>query len=290
LTDPSVSVVLCVRNAAKTIEPQLEALAAQTYAAPWELLVVDNGCTDTTIDIVHAWESRIGTVRIIDARDLAGLAHARNVGVAAALAPLVAFCDGDDVVDARWLAALVEATGKFDLVGGRLEVDELNSERAIYWRGPRPADTVLPHAAGFVRYAVGANFALSRETYLAVGGCDERFVICSDDVDLSWRVQRAGGTIGFAPGAVVHYRLREGLRDAARQQWRYGYAETMLREKFGAEFRWPGWRQVLLGWVYLATRLDHLVRNSTLRGRYICVAAYRGGRLWGSLRNGVLWL
>lgn len=286
---PAISVVLCARNAASTIDAQLQGLARQVIDRAWELLVVDNGCTDATMDIVST-AALPAPVRIIDARDVAGLAHARNVGVAAAAAPLVAFCDADDVVEPGWLAALLAAFADADYVGGRLDVTGLNSAAVVEWRGGSPTVDGLPVAYGYLPYAVGANFAVRRSLFDQIGGCDERFTICCDDIDLSWRAQEAGGVLAYAAAAAVQYRLRADLRDVARQQWRYGTAEPMLLRKFPDRMRWGGWPDALRSWRYLLTRPDHLVRGPRLRGRYVRVAAYRAGRIAGALRHRTWWL
>src|SRR5581483_9660233 len=100
-----------------------------------------------------------------------------------------------------------------------------------------PTDGGLPVAHFNLPYAFGANFAVQRPAFLAIGGCDEQFVGCSDDVDLSWRIQLAGGALSFAPDAVVHYRLRPDLRSARRQMWNYGRTEARMRRKFGEQAR-----------------------------------------------------
>jgi glycosyltransferase involved in cell wall biosynthesis len=286
---PSISVVLPVRNAAATIADQLRSLAAQTMSSDWELLVVDNGCVDETLDVVARWAAQIPRIRIVDARDTPGLSHARNAGVAAARGEFVAFCDADDEVDAHWLRELSAATTDADLIAGHLEVDSLNDPDVVYWRGGSPTSEGLKMAYQYLGHAVGANFAIRRAAFLDVGGCDPQFRICSDDVDLSWRAQEAGYRIAFAPGAVVHYRFRPGVRDVVRQQWNYGRAEAALYRKFRPRMRRQSLVVVARTWWYLFTRLHQTVRGHRLRGRWMALAAYRTGRLRGSLDQHVLW-
>jgi GT2 family glycosyltransferase len=122
-----------------------------------------------------------------------------------------------------------------------------------------------------------------------LGGFDEQFTICSDDVDFCWRLQEAGETLVHAPDAVMHYRLRSDLRSALRQQWCYGIAEGALKRKFGARMRRDSFTTVRKVWLALLLRPDHLLRGPRLRGRWLSVAAYRLGRLAGSWRHRVLW-
>src|SRR5205807_133393 len=126
-----------------------------------------------------------------------GLAYARNVGARAAAGQLLAFCDADDVADRRWLSELAAGAEEADIVGGRLEVELLNSELVRTWRGLPEDDLRRPVVLDYLPYAVGANFAVGREAFESVGGCDEAFEFCGDDVDLSWRIQRRSGKLAF---------------------------------------------------------------------------------------------
>jgi glycosyltransferase involved in cell wall biosynthesis len=81
-----VTVVLPVRNGERDLGRQLTALAAQSYAGKWELLVVDNGCTDRTLEVVRGFAGKLLQMRVVDATARRGLNYARNAGVAAALA------------------------------------------------------------------------------------------------------------------------------------------------------------------------------------------------------------
>src|SRR5687767_10581339 len=103
------------------IGDQLAALAAQTYRGDWELVVVDNGCTDRSMDIVREWEPRLPSVTIVDATARRGLNRARNAGAAAARGDFLAFCDADDVATHGWLEAMAEGATGADMIGGRLE-------------------------------------------------------------------------------------------------------------------------------------------------------------------------
>lgn len=287
---PTVSVILCVRNAAATVAEQVAALSAQDHPSPWELVLVDNGSTDATVEAARgAWTHPSASFRVVRADERAGLAYARNVGVAAANGAAVAFCDGDDVADPGWVAALHRALQTAAVAGGHLEVDQLNAELPVYWRGGSPTRNGLPPAHGYLPHAIGANMAVRRDVYLGIGGCDEQFTICSDDVDLCWRLQEAGERLAFAPDAVMHYRLRPGLRDSLRQQWRYGVAEGALKRKYGVRMRRDSAAVFRTVWLTLLLRPDRLVRGHKLRGWWLNVAAYRLGRIAGARRYRVSW-
>src|SRR5690606_27130585 len=80
----------------------------------------------------------------------------------------------------------------------------------------------------------GCNMAFVRERLEAVGGLGPQFRVAGDDVDVCWRVQERGWTLGYSPAAVVWHRRRRTLRAYWRQQSGYGAAEALLAAK------WPG--------------------------------------------------
>jgi GT2 family glycosyltransferase len=281
------SVILCVRNGAATIAEQLAALAAQNAAEDWELVVVDNGSTDATVEIVRRWEPRLPSVTIAPAGERAGLAYARNVGARAARGRVFAFCDADDVADPGWLGALSVGVGEAEMVGGRLELESLNSPLALHWRA-RPESLTLPTALGYLTYAPGANFAIGADVFEAVGGCDERFTACGDDLDLSWRIQRAGGSLLFAPEAIMHYRLRPDVRGVMRQRYRYGQAEALLRQKFSDAIPPVVPRARARSLARLLRHSGELVRGAGSRGAWLAEAAHIAGQLRGSARYRVM--
>lgn len=278
------SVILCVRNGAGTIAEQLAALERQECADRWEAVVVDNGSSDATVAIVERWRSRLPNLRVVAATEKAGLPYARNVGARASAGDILAFCDADDVADPRWLAGLIDGAREADIVGGMLELDALNDDRSRYWRGFSGDELWRSRALGHLYYAVGANFAVRRRAFEAVGGCDEAFVTCSDDIDLSWRIQDDGGALAFREDAVMHYRLRADLRGMTRQQYIYGRTEALLRRKFRDEMPPYRWREQWPLYRHLLTRAWHLLAGSYRRGSWLSKAAYCAGRLSGAIK------
>src|SRR5690349_17711642 len=121
----TVSVVVAVRNAQATIAACVDSLLA-LEPAPTEVLVVDNGSTDATLDVLSRYTERITVLH----ERRRGPGAARNAGIAAARGQAVAFTDADCVVDRRWLGNLVGALAEPDVgaVGGTiLAVDPANA-------------------------------------------------------------------------------------------------------------------------------------------------------------------
>jgi glycosyltransferase involved in cell wall biosynthesis len=121
-----LSVIMPCLNGAATIAIQLEALAAQQWSEPWEVIIADNGSTDATFQIIEQYHDRLPGLRVVNASDKPGSAHARNVGVRAASADRLAFCDVDDMVEPGWVAAMGNALAEHDFVASIVALDKLN--------------------------------------------------------------------------------------------------------------------------------------------------------------------
>ena len=281
---PLVSVVIPVRNGAATLARQLEALANQTYQGRWEVVVADNGSTDGTVELVGEWTAKLPCLRLVDASDRVSTNHARNVGAAAARGDLLGFCDADDVATRGWLAAMVVALRSYDLVGGRLDDGTLNDPVSRSWRA-RPDADGLPSALRFRPYATSANLGMRAEVLRALGGWNEDFVRGGTEVELCWRAQLAGYRLGYAPDAVMQYRYRTTRWAFAYQLYRYGRAEAQLFRAFrdrGAPR--PSVYRACRAWAWTVVHLPYLLRSRTHQGRWLRTAAFRLGRLAGSVR------
>ena len=283
---PLVTVVIPVHNGASTIDAQLRALVAQSYAGEWELVICDNGSTDDTRARALSWEGALAAeLRIVDAAARRGVGHARNVGILAARGEYVLICDADDVVSPDWVQRMVDALRDHEIVTGALERRSLNTPEQYAWTGDE--DATGPEVGyGYRPYASGGNLGVRRDVALGLGGFDERLSGGAEDVDWSWRAQYAGHDVFFEPGALIHYRMRSDIRSLALRRLRGGFAEPFLYRRhrhrgMGAE---PP-REVLEVWRWLARNARAARRDPALRYRWTAVAAQRTGRLLGSIRH-----
>ena len=201
-----VTVALPVLDEEHHIGDQLAALASQTYAGEWEVVIADNGCTDRTVELALGWRSRLPSLRIADATACRGINHARNVAADGAAGDLLAFCDADDVAAPGWLSALAEAAPRADLVGGVLDPAALNPRRVLERHDRPSANTDLPVAHGFLPYVPGGNCAVWTDVARHLSW-DESFRFGNSDIDFAWRAQLAGHRLAFAPDAVMYRRL-----------------------------------------------------------------------------------
>ena len=231
---PRVSVVVCSHDGAATIGDCLRGL--QTLAYPrYEVIVVDDGSSDGTGDIAGAAGARV--VRTANR----GLASARNRGLEESRGDVVAYLDDDAVPDPHWLTYAVDAllSSAHAAVGGPnlAPPDGVVADAvANAPGGPNHvlvSDTVAEHIPG-------CNMVFWRDGLASIGAFDPQFIAAGDDVDVCWRVQARGWTIGFAPAAVVWHRRRGTVRGYLRQQRGYGKAEALLERKWPEKYNLVG--------------------------------------------------
>lgn len=282
----AISIIVPYRNAAAVIGDQLEALAHQCCTRPWEVVVVDNGSTDGTRAVVERFRARLPRLTVVQAREKAGAAYARNCGVVAAVGENVAFCDADDEVAPDWLAAVDAALLQHQAIAFRTETKQLNIGRGTPNREIRQCDGLQLYTyPPYLPYS-GATIALRRQLYLQLGGFDESMLAC-EDADLCWRLQHAGIPLHFARDAVVHIRLRSNLRAMCRQARTWGEYNVVLYKKFRPLGmpplqRLPGLRN-LIGTL---RRFPQLINPAT-RSTWLWEASWATGRLIGSIKHRV---
>ncbi|MHB9154660.1 MAG: glycosyltransferase [Endomicrobiales bacterium] len=238
---PLVSVVIPVKNGQDTIEKCIRSLFALNYPR-FEVIVIDDGSTDRTAAIVKSLSSGDAArrLRLLEG-DSAGPSRARNRGIAEAKGDFVAFTDDDCLVDREWLNELLKGfRGDTAAVGGTQKSPE--DESAF---GKAVHDFMMtvgfltdymkdPSGAGIreVDHNPTCNAMYRREVFAKTGGFMED-LWPGEDVELDYRVTRAGYRIVFAPKAVVYHYRPENLRQFRRMMFNYGRVQAYLVKKYG---------------------------------------------------------
>lgn len=271
-----VSVVIPCHNGARTLDDQLAALAAQSGAPAFEVVVVDNRSTDDSVRVAERWVGRIPHLRVVQAPDRAGAGYARNVGAASAHGATLLFCDSDDVVSDTWVADMVTGLGEVDVASGWLSFDMLNPSHLRTGR----VEKELPRPFGYLPTISGGNLGMRKESFVALGGMDESMPM-DEDVDLAWRAAEAGLTVGCV-AALVHYRQRHAPAAVYRQFRGYASASILLWERYrDRPLRPIGLRGSALQLVRQLARVPSVLRGPRARWEYArdlgsAVGAVRG--------------
>jgi GT2 family glycosyltransferase len=195
-----VSVVIATKDRSRTLARALRSLELQRGAPDFEVVVVDNGSTDTTPGIVEAQAKR-GVYPVVyryEAEPNRG--KARNRGIEDASGTLIAFCDDDVQAPRHWLAAHARAHDghpRTVVNGPILNVPSYDSH---------PKATPANYSGAFL---CTCNASVPRAALREVGGFDERFDLYGwEDTELGVRLREAGIRRRFAwDAAIWHVKL-----------------------------------------------------------------------------------
>lgn len=211
MSAPDVSIALITRNRAEKLQGFLETAAAIKTERPWELVVVDNGSTDETPDVLARTRTTFPAPMTIVKDPTPGVARARNRGWQGATAPIVVFTNDDcylpeDYVD-RYVQAF-ESDERLGFVGGAvIRHDPADANLGNAWR-PEPLH-VGPGMFLTPGEFITANMAFRRDVLESIGGFDEIFAygngLVADDCDAVARVTAEGWHGLFDPEIVVRH-------------------------------------------------------------------------------------
>jgi GT2 family glycosyltransferase len=242
---PRISVVVCSYNGGKTIDETLTALGRLNYEN-YETIVIDDGSTDDTALIAQKHGARL-----IQTKN-EGLSNARNLGMKAATGELIAYIDDDAYPERDWLKFLAALFMRSDHAGiGGPNIaprDDGLIANCIDHAPGGPVHVLLSDEVA--EHIPGCNMAFRLDRLREIGGFDPRFKVAGDDVDICWRMQERGWTLGFSPAAMVWHHRRRSVGDYWRQQTGYAEAESLLAEKWPQKYNeagHPNWAGRLYG-------------------------------------------
>lgn len=239
MTRPAISAVLPTRNRAHLLPQVLAALAAQTLPHDrFELLVVDDGSTDTTAEVLAQWKGHL-PMRV-QRQHAAGLACAKNLGTLMARAPIVLFLDDDDVADP----------------------DLLTVHLATHIRHPDPGVAVLGHTdldpriarEPLMQHVTGAGSQLFSYSWMKRGqwlsfrefwggrsSCKRSLLVrhglfrpefrfgC-EDIELGWRLKTHGLRVLYEPRARSTMIRALSVDDMCQRSYRQGRSQALFAQ------------------------------------------------------------
>jgi GT2 family glycosyltransferase len=267
---PLVTTIVVNWNGRAFLEKCLSSLRAQTYQ-PHEVILVDNGSTDDSLDYVAATFPEVRVIRLPDNR---GFAAANNVGIREATGQYVALLNNDAYAEPGWLAQMVEAAEQqtdvnaaglaldwagfcWEWCGG--QIDDLNESSISECFGPS-----------------GAAALYRRQMLDEIGLFDEEFFAYAEDADLNWRALRAGWRCLYVPGARVYHITSATAGEGSRfKSYLLGRNKIwlLLKNVPGGRYLW--WWPLLIGYDLLSVAWGLISRrdSSAVAGR---LAALRG--------------
>ncbi len=220
MPEPSVSVIIPAYNCEQTIAPALEAISAQTYNGPLEVIVVDDGSTDKTASVIQSFKKVIYIHQ-----DNTGPATARNQGAHLARGEILFFTDADCVPEPQWIEKMLKPLQEpqIGVVAGSYGIAN-PQERLAYCIHQ---EICFRHQSLMPQYpkAFGSyNFCIRRNIFNSVGGFNTEYRYASgEDNDLSYKILKAGYKIYFERNAIVEHFHPFQLNRYLKEQYRHGF-------------------------------------------------------------------
>ena len=224
----SVSIVIPTFNGASRIGNCLDAILQQTAGRNVEILVVNDGSTDNTADVVD----RYSGVRLITQAN-AGPAAARNRGAQEARGTIILFTDDDCVPMPDWLHAMLEPFQDPEVVG-------VKGVYRTHQRSPIARFVQIEYEDRYRRMAGldcidfidTYSAAFSRDRFLEMTGYDTSFpVACAEDIELSYRMSARGWKMKFVPAAIVYHTHPDRFWSYLKKKYKFAFWRVLAVRK-----------------------------------------------------------
>jgi glycosyltransferase involved in cell wall biosynthesis len=288
MTAPTFTVIIPAYNERELVIDAIRSVQGQTRG-DWEAIVVDDGSTDGTADVVRPIADEDSRVRLISKQN-GGLSAARNTAIEASSAPLLSFLDSDDLWLPGYLESMASALDADPSAGvaytdaWALDADTGRFRHATAMSSCQPPDVLPKEPEEIMKLLVRQNFiwvsATVRRAALDDAGVFRPDFRLAEDIELWFRVLKSDWRIVRAPGGVLGVK-RERPEALSKQD--LGNTETLQRlmRMVAADEEMPravraaatdriedleGWRLALSG--------EDRARALALRGRRF------GGRIW----------
>ncbi len=260
-----LSVIVCTRNRGASLRKTLDSLLTASNLAQqdWELVVVDNGSTDSTSSVLAEYATKFPSHLRTKGEPKKGKSNALNTGVCAARGEILAFTDDDCLCDVRYLEGIREVFSNpdVDAVQGRILV-EVEGQRPAWLSQEMLASMGLIDLCQTVHelapsevYLHGGNSIVRRSVFAKAGGFRLDLGPGSvagreGDTEFSRRVAAAGCRIFFVPQILVRHQLQ-----ATCMRRRYYFARFYHRGISRAHYfpiaRYnPSWDPSVPAWRY----------------------------------------
>lgn len=254
---PLISVVICSYNGEGTLAGCLSAVKSQEWKGKLEIIVVDDGSSDTTYQVAKSFKG----VKVIRNEHNLGLAISRNIGIKAARGSIIAFSDDDCLPRPHWIKQLYAGYSNEQVVGVGGPLVSKNASKLMqrYLRFNNPLqpleysllnNTNLQHrVTGYIKVLmglshklpnrkrplysfVGGNMSFRKDRLVELGSFDENFTFGGEDQELCRRINKAyPESLLFAPRATVVHLFKSGLGDSLRRSKAYGIGNARLSRK-----------------------------------------------------------
>lgn len=258
-----VSVIILNWNGRQLIGECLDSLFQQDYH-DFEIIVVDNGSTDQSIDFIN--NNYSDKVKLIALNENKGFAAGNNVGIADSKGEYILLLNNDTKVDPNWIKELVQAAeedqtigscaskivnyyqpDEFDTLGHLMYPDGLNRGRGKFEKDQGQYNTQEE-----VFFASGCAALYRKKMLDEIGLFDEDFFAYGDDTDIGVRTRLAGWKCIYVPTALVYH--KSSASSAPYSPWKIYLVE---RNRILILFKYFPLRYIIFSPFYTAVRFSY---------------------------------
>lgn len=283
-----ISVVMPVYNEAANIISTLEALYSNTVL-PDEVIVADGGSTDNTVQLI---KERFPQATVINNPEK-NAAAGRNEGIKKAQGDVIAFTDGDCIVDKHWIENISKAFSEHEIdgLGGKVLIAPPINHIEEYWGNlawklimnfgdePYIVDRCTLNDA-----FVTANCAYKRSLLVKVKGFNNWFANNAEDVDLCWRAIKSGARLMYIPDVQIYAHNVTTINGVAKKSFRNGYSSSKLQKKYGSKVNFDPNIYKMLG-----RNIVGILRREKDAGLNVLeLTCHLAGKYYGSIKAHVL--
>jgi glycosyltransferase involved in cell wall biosynthesis len=218
------SIIILTKNSEATLDSCIRSIMKQTHTG-FELIVVDGGSTDNTLEIAHKYGAKV-------LQEREGVGYARALGCKAASGNYVVFIDSDCIAGRRWLDCILKPFKHKD-VGIVYGFTSSVKSSSLFAEFERARIKRYYERRGGVVEPSSWNAAYRRTALMEIGNFDPLFRRTAEDIDAYYRLLGKGWGVVFQPQAVIYHRHRVGLMQLLVQHLHYGQGRAMLIRKHG---------------------------------------------------------
>ena len=271
-TNHRVSVVIPCYNHARFLGEAIQTVLNQTYR-DFEIIVVDDGSTDNTPQVVASFGDAVRCVR----QENRGLAAARNAGVLAAKGAFVGLLDADDSWLPAYLARMVQAFGDDAMIGavycGWHYIDSVGRMLPRINIGVFPREKMY-RIMTFMDFLIPSSVIVRRECFDQLGLFDESFRTAQgcEDWDMWIRILTKYQMVGV-PQALVKYRIHSDNMSSNLEQMERA-KQVVVVKHFGAEEKKSVAHRRAYGGLYLSSALAYFEHGQIEKGQQFLQRAF----------------
>ncbi|MCM0591480.1 MAG: glycosyltransferase family 2 protein [Gloeotrichia echinulata IR180] len=222
MPDPRISAIICTHNRDTYLGAAIDSLLGQDFAADFEVVVVDNGSSDRTVQVV---EERTHNPRLKYVFEpIIGLSVARNTGARIASGDILAYLDDDAVASPGWLDVLYSAyenNHKLAIAGGKVTLLWPQNIQPPRWLSPGLAGNLGAYDLGNSTVYIdkpnltprGLNYSLRRRFLEEIGGFDPHLgrvgknLLSNEELLMTELALQKGWQVAYLPQALVAHNV-----------------------------------------------------------------------------------